>query len=96
VHCSKSLLDSEEAQKSYSIIERLISIIWQNGTSLGPSMRFSRLFPLQRRSGIAVLTALLTGESPLKTYAKTTNPGFDQLGRRCLLSLTGSHCSFLS
>ena len=34
-----------------------------------------------------MLTALLTGEGPLKTYAKTTNPGFDQLGRRCLLSL---------
>ncbi len=33
-----------------------------------------------------MLTALLTGESPLKTYAKTTNPGFDQSGRRCLLS----------
>ncbi len=56
----------------YSSVERRISIIWQNCTSIGGSLRFIRLFPLQIILGIAVLTALLTVESPLSVLLKET------------------------
>src|SRR5690348_2842340 len=56
----------------YSIIERLISMIWQQCTSVGGSMRFSRLLPLQRILARAVLTALLTVERSLSDLLKET------------------------